>query len=142
MPNHFHILVKEKVEKGISLFMQKLLTGYSMYFNKRNNRTGSLFQGKSRAEHIKDDRHLRYLFSYIHLNPVKLFDSRWKEKYPLDIEKAKDFLLNFRHSSYLDYTNNDRMEKVILSKEAFPEYFLSKMEFDDFISDWLSYAPS
>src|SRR6266853_650766 len=42
MPNHFHLLLRERVENGISQFMHKLATGYTMYFNKKNNRSGSL----------------------------------------------------------------------------------------------------
>src|SRR3989338_2657209 len=45
MPNHFHLLIREKMENGISLFMEKLSTAYSMYFNKKNERTGGLFEG-------------------------------------------------------------------------------------------------
>ena len=46
MPNHFHLLVRERTEGGIARFMQKLLTGYTMYFNTINERSGALFQGK------------------------------------------------------------------------------------------------
>ncbi|MEI6528476.1 MAG: transposase, partial [bacterium] len=68
MPNHFHLLVKEKENGGIVKFMQRLQTGYTMYFNKKNERSGSLFQGTFKAEHLAGDNYLKYLFSYIHLN--------------------------------------------------------------------------
>ena len=45
MPNHFHILVREKIENGISTYMRKLLTAYSMYFNKKYKRSGKLYEG-------------------------------------------------------------------------------------------------
>src|SRR3989339_706195 len=45
MPNHFHILVREKIESKTSTYMRKLLTGYSMYFNKKYKRTGKLYEG-------------------------------------------------------------------------------------------------
>ncbi|MBI2482059.1 MAG: transposase [Candidatus Vogelbacteria bacterium] len=48
MPNHFHLLVKEKSEQGISIFVQKLMTGYSMYFNKKYQQTGSIDNVKAR----------------------------------------------------------------------------------------------
>ena len=79
MPNHFHLLLREKIEGGIARFMQKLTTGYTMYFNKRNERSGALFQGTYKASHVHDDRYFRYLISYIHLNLVKLIDPLWKE---------------------------------------------------------------
>src|SRR5674476_643636 len=72
MPNHFHLLLREQQENGISLFMKKLLTAYSMYFNKKHNRTGGLFEGPFLARHADTDEYLKYLFSYIHLNPIKI----------------------------------------------------------------------
>jgi putative transposase len=79
MPNHFHLLVRGVEEGGVGKFMQKLTTGYTMYFNKKNERTGTLFQGRYKATHVADDRYLRYLISYIHLNPIKLIEPKWKE---------------------------------------------------------------
>src|SRR3989344_4623952 len=72
MPNHFHLLLREKEDGNISLFMKKLLTAYVMYFNKKYERTGSLFEGKFKSEPVREDNYLKYLFSYIHLNPIKL----------------------------------------------------------------------
>src|SRR3989344_3757415 len=58
MPNHFHLMLQERVDKGISRFMQKVITGYTMYFNKRNERTGVLFQGKFKATHANQENFL------------------------------------------------------------------------------------
>ncbi|MBU2009974.1 transposase [Patescibacteria group bacterium] len=140
MPNHFHLLVREKVENGISLFVEKIATAYSMYFNKKNERTGGLFEGTFKATHANEDNYLKYLFAYIHLNPVKLIDSDWKEKGISDIKKAKHFLEKYKYSSYLDYIDIKRPENLILNKSAFPEYFTNSQDFNDFIEDWLSYG--
>jgi len=139
MPNHFHLLVKAKKEKGVSNFMLKLGTGYSMYFNKKNERTGNLFEGEFKAVHVDSDEYLKYLFSYIHLNPVKIIDPGWREKGLKNKSKTKNFLHSYQFSSYLDCLGINRLEKVILNKKAFPGYFLQKGEFEDFIDDWLSY---
>src|SRR5680860_333938 len=80
MDNHFHLLVKEKIEGGISKFMGKVCTGYSMYFNKRYKHSGALFQGVFQATHMDTDPLLEYIYSYIHLNPVKIIEPEWKEK--------------------------------------------------------------
>ena len=80
MPNHFHILLTPLIEGGVATFMRKLATGYSMYFNKKHHRTGSLFEGRFKSEHVNNDNHLKYLFSYIHLNPVKLIQSKWQQE--------------------------------------------------------------
>jgi putative transposase len=139
MPNHFHLLLRETEEKGISIFMGKLLTAYSMYFNKKYKRTGGLFESTFRAEHADNDNYLKYLFAYIHLNPVKLIEPEWKEKGIKNRIFAEEYLKKYRYSSYEDYMGADREEGMILTKESFPEYFEHPREFKDFITDWLTY---
>src|SRR3989344_6008505 len=57
-PNHYHFLLTPLVEKGVEKFMQRLGTGYTMYFNERNKRSGSLFQGKFKSKHINSNEYL------------------------------------------------------------------------------------
>jgi len=139
MPNHFHVLIKEINEGGISRFMAKLTTGYSMYFNKLHGRVGPLFQSRFKASHVNNDNYLKYLFAYIHLNPVKLIEPEWKEKGIIDKNFAENYLKKYRYSSYEDYTGIEREENMILTKEVFPDYFDSTHDFKDFITDWLTY---
>jgi len=141
MPNHFHLLIREVEEGGISKFMQKVTTGYTMYFNKRHDRSGSLFQGRFKATHIADDRYLRYLISYIHLNPVKLIEPKWKETGIADKVRAEQYLETYAPSSYLDYLDKKRSENMILSREALPEYFSSGADFKTFVTEWLTCGP-
>ena len=140
MPNHFHLLVRELEDGGISKFMQKLTTGYTMYFNKRNDRSGSLFQGRFKATHVADDRYLRYLISYIHLNPVKLIEPKWKETGIADKERAERYLETYPSSSYLDYLGKERTENMILTREALPEFFSSGADFKTLVTEWLTYG--
>src|SRR3989338_5483185 len=100
MPNHFHLLLKEIEMGGISQFMGKLSTAYSMYFNKKYERTGSLFEGRFKSSRIANDNYLHYLFAYIHLNPIKLIEPMWKEKGINDFARAKEFLGRYNYSSY------------------------------------------
>jgi len=137
MPNHFHLLIREKAEGGIAKFMGKLSTGYSMYFNKKNERTGALFEGRFKAKHVDSDEYLKYLFAYIHLNPVKIVDPKWKENGIQDRNAAQEYLKNYKHSSYLDYQGVMRLETKIINREAGPEYFATLKDFDDFVNDWL-----
>ncbi|MCM2338833.1 MAG: transposase [Burkholderiales bacterium] len=139
MPNHFHIVIKEKTEGGISKFLGKLLTGYSMYFNKKNNRSGALFESRFKAKHIDNDEYLKYLFAYIHLNPIKLIDSKWKENGISDRKYAQKHLEEYSFSSYQDYKNIERLQSKIINKEVFPEYFSEEKDFDLFIDEWLSF---
>lgn len=139
MPNHFHILIMQKEERGISKFMQKLSTAYSMYYNKKYKRTGGLFEGKFKAEHAKNDRYLKYLFSYIHLNPIKLMQKNWKEIGIKNKKEALEYLEKYKYSSYLDYLGIERVQNQILNTEDFPKYFLNKKSFQKDILEWLSY---
>lgn len=142
MPNHFHLLIKERIERGLSTFMQKLSTAYTMYFNKRNERSGALFQGVFKAEHVKEDRYLKYLLSYIHLNPIKLIDPIWKERKVFDLRKTKNFLEKYEYSSYLDYKGKGRPYSHIIERAGFPNYFMENRGFDEFIDFWILFQKS
>jgi len=139
MPNHFHILIRAKKGSDVSSFLQKLLTSYSAYFNKKYDRNGSLFQGKTKAMHASNDSYLQYLYTYIHLNPVKLIDVSWKENGLKDIKKTLTYLNSYPYSSYHEYSDTSRNEKVILNKAVFPAYFISPKEHLTELMSWLSY---
>ncbi len=140
MPNHFHILVKEITEGGTAMFMRKLCTGYSSYFNKRHDRVGPLFQGRYKSQHVVSDNHLKYLFAYIHLNPLKLLDPSWKERGNINVTKAKKYISAYEYSSHLSYVEAGREESILLSKTEFPEYFSEKKDFEDFHTDFISFS--
>lgn len=142
MPNHFHILVKEIVENGLSRYMEKLTTGYSMYFNKKYERVGPLFQGRFKGEHVGNDRYLKYLYAYIHLNPVKLLEPNWKEVGIKDKKRAMKYISQYHYSSHEDYCGIKREEGVILSKDEFPAYFSRTQVFKLYVNDWLTFANS
>ena len=79
MPNHFHLLVKETEEGGISKYMQRLQNAYTKYINTKYNRSGHLLQGSYRAVLMEDNEQLLYLSSYIHKNPRELKEHKNKE---------------------------------------------------------------
>jgi len=139
MPNHFHILITQVEDGGISKFMKKFLTAYVMYFNKKYERSGSLFEGKFKAENARNDRYLKYLYSYIHLNPIKIIYKKWKEEGIKDKNKALEYLNNYKYSSYLDYLGDNRVQNKVLNIDSFPKYFLTRKSFKREIFEWLSY---
>ena len=139
MDNHYHLLLKEKIEGGISKFMQKLVTAYAMYFNARHHKRGTLFEGKFKARHLGLDEYLRHMFAYIHLNPVKMIEPKWKETGLKNRSVIVNFLKKYRFSSYFDYLGQSRLENKILNKKAFPEYFSSAQEVEAEMIDWLDF---
>ena len=138
MPNHFHILLTPLTDDGVKSFMHKLSTGYSMYFNKKYFRTGALFEGRFKSEYVNEDRYLKYLFSYIHLNPVKLIQSDWREVGIKNMDAALHYLNNYQYSSFLD-NGQTRLQTPILGRDSFPKYFEGKSGLDRDMVEWLSY---
>lgn len=139
MPNHFHLMAKELHEGGISKFMQKLGTAYTGYFNKKRERSGALFQGRFKTRHASKDPYCSYIASYIHLNPIKLIEPRWKDTGVRRPLAAKVFLESYSHSSYLDYLGADRAEGLIIDKGTLPSHCTSAGDFQKEISSWLEY---
>ncbi len=103
MPNHYHLLLSQRVENGIAKFMKKLNMGYAKYFNAKYQRSGALFQGRYKNILIKNESHFIHIPYYIHLNPLDLIDLGWRENKLKDYRKAINFLEKYRWSSFLDY---------------------------------------
>ena len=120
MSNHFHIIAREDRDGGLSTFMSKLSTSYSMYFNTKYERSGSLLCHPFRAQHIYIDNYFRWALSYVHLNPLDIFAPRWRKKRRINAEHASDFLRSYKYSSYADYFIGERLETKIINKEALP----------------------
>jgi len=139
MPNHFHLLIRQEIDGGITKFMRKLGVGYSMFFNIKYERTGSLFGGLFKSKLIGvDDNYMRQLFGYIHINPLEIEFPEWKEKINKPSADMKKFLESYRYSSYRDYLGENRIEKNIIKSENFPDYFQSSKEFRDFVENYFT----
>ena len=144
MPNHVHLLIRQTQEGGISKFMQKTGTSYGMYYNKKYNRKGHVFQGRYGIVHIKDDEQLKTVFVYIHANPVSLIAPGWKQTGIEDLEKTIQFLENYKWSSYPDYLDNknfpfltkrDLLKKIMGGTENCKEFVNSWLEFKHELAD-------
>ena len=139
MPNHIHLVLHEITAGGISRFMQKVTTAYTMYFNALHERSGALFQGRFKAKHANDTEYLKYLVAYVHLNPIKLMQHDWKDIGITNLDEACDFLSDYRYSSYLDYSHIDRLEKSILNREPLLEIVEHEWDFVGHVEHWLTY---
>ncbi len=136
MPNHFHLVLKQLKPNGISKFMHKLGTGYTLYFNQKHKRSGRLFQNSFRGILIEDDKYFLHLSRYIHLNPIKLIFSKWEEKGVKSWKKANEFLQRYKWSSYLDYTDMPNTP-FILKKDFLQGYFKDSMDYKKFVNEWM-----
>lgn len=92
MDNHIHLLTKENVENGTSLYMQRILNSYAKYFNLRHKRSGPLYTGRFKAVLIDGDEQLLHVSRYIHLNPL--------------MAHMIDNPVNYKWSSLSSYTDN------------------------------------
>ena len=113
-----------------------------MYFNKKHGRTGTLFEGPFKSVHIENDEQAKYLFSYIHLNPIKLIDPKWKENGIKNIKKSLKFWDNYKWRSFADFKGIERPENKILDIEGFPKYFRDKKAFEEEIFEWINFNNS
>ena len=119
MPNHYHLALKEIVEGGITKFMQKLGTGYTMYFNTRYDHSGNLFVKPFRSRHVHDDIYFQHLINYIHCNAAELFESEWKTGHVRDIDTLIERLLQYPYSSLKAYEDRNTSMYPILDECVF-----------------------
>ncbi len=122
MKNHYHILLSERAEGGMTLFLRKL-GGYSRYFNERYKRRGTLLQGRTKKILITNQEHFLYILHYIHLNPLDYLPGakKWRERDKgtiQNISKALEYLKDYRWSSCLDYCGKKNFSSI-LTKSLF-----------------------
>jgi len=119
-PREYHLLISANAHAGISKFMQKLQTAYTMFFNKKYQRAGRLFQSSYRSKSAQSTEHLKYLFAYVHLHPASIFDAGivTGNVEPTEMPSLVAKALHYRYSSVNEYTNGH----VITKPDAFPPY--------------------
>ncbi|MEX0651980.1 MAG: transposase [Candidatus Paceibacterota bacterium] len=97
-PNHFHFILRQRSDGGISEFMKRLGGGYTWYFNNKHSRNGALFQGKFKSVHINSNEYLLHLSAYVNLNnrvhnfggpTAKIIRSSWDEYIGVDNKESK-----------------------------------------------------
>lgn len=123
MPNHFHLLLKQINDNGVSIFIRRLIDSYTRYFNTKNERVGPLLQGPFKAVRIESDEQLIHVTRYIHLNPLVGY-------------LVKD-LRDYEWSSYLCYLelNNNK-----LCQRETVEKLISLKNYERFVLDHADYA--
>ena len=130
MKNHYHLLLSERVENGLSLFLRKINVGYANYFNERYERVGTFFQGRTKRVRIDRNAHFLYILHYIHLNPLDYLKdaAEWRYRSRGGIRNAKQalaYLHTYRWSSYLDYIGKKNFPSLLTTsffKDALGNY--------------------
>lgn len=115
MDNHYHALISEEVEDGVSQFLKKLNMGYAKYFNTRYERAGALFQGKTKRVHVRTDAHFLWILHYIHFNPLdmKKETALWRSQCVSDPKGTLSWLESYRWSSFRDYSNLPGVPEIL-----------------------------
>lgn len=126
MPNHFHLLVRQLEDGGITEMITKLSLSYTKYFNTRYNRVGPLFQGQFKAVLIETDEQLIHVSRYIHLNPIASF-------------LVKD-LSRYEYSSYNTYFNDYLVKSC--NPQPVLELFASPSDYQKFVNEQIDLAQS
>ena len=118
MPDHFHLVLKETMEGGITTFMRKIGTAYTLYFNTRHKRRGNLFLKPFQSIHVSNDRTLQHLISYLHCNPATLLDPNWKRGPVVDPQFLGEHLAAYSYSSIGPHTGTLAQISPILDEQT------------------------
>lgn len=136
MPNHYHLLLSPNIENGISKFLKKLDMGYAKYFNIKYKRRGALFEGRYKSILISKSNHFLNLPYYIHLNPLDLKFSEWRERKLENHDKAIKYLKNYKWSSHLDYLGIKNFPSVT-DRKLLLDIFGGENKYEQSIDNWL-----
>lgn len=102
MPTHYHLLLRQLVDNGISIYISQIQNSFTRYFNILKSRTGPIFIHKFQSRPIESEADIKHLSRYIHLNPYSC-------GYVSSVEEA----LNYDGSSFIEFTNNNHYPKII-----------------------------
>ena len=137
MSNHFHLLVKEKTKGAAGQFSKKITGGYTQCFNLKRNRSGVLFQGKTKIIPVNNDPHFLYIPYYIFTNPIKLKQPDWKEAGVKKPAEMLNFIENYKWSSLQDTIGKNNFPEVVNKKLFFELFNTDEKEIKKEIKNWI-----
>lgn len=136
MPNHFHLLLKEIKDGGISCFMEKVGKTMTHHANNKYHEKGSIFQGPFHSRTVDSDTYLRYVSAYIMVkNVLELYPKGGLAGATKDFESAWGWGINYPYSSLMDYAG--KRTSPIIKKELLGEIFETPEEFKNFARDFI-----
>lgn len=139
---HNHLILVSNAENGISKYIQKLKTGFAMYFNFKHNRHGNLFERPYKIIPIQTNFQLDAVLRYVNVkNVLDVYQPRWQEKGLKDEKEAFKFLNQYQFSSFPDLFSK-RNSKILAPRSILEKYLGkgltgSKEEYLNFIKDYL-----
>lgn len=137
MPDHYHLLLREKKENGIISFTRRCNTSIAKYINIKNDRLGPLFESRFKSKHINSNEYLLHLSLYIHLNPLDFIIGKdWREHKLKNWPYAKKQLLTYPWSSLNYYLGNNFNNLIVSGGKIIKEQFINKKDYEDFLKDW------
>lgn len=125
MPNHFHLILKQNTDSGISKFMSNFQNSYTKYYNTKHDRVGPLFQGAYKLVRIENDEHMVHLSRYIHLNPVTSFVIK------------PDHLFRYQWSSVNEYVSETQSENGLCDKKLILSHFSDSNKYSTFLTEYI-----
>src|SRR3989344_1571612 len=117
MPNHFHLVLREVVKGGITAFMRKIGTAYTLYFNSQHTRMGNLFLKPFQSRHVSEDSHFQQLINYVHCSPAALYEPQWKTRHVVDPQFLGERMAEYPYSSLNTHAGARTPIRTILDAE-------------------------
>ncbi len=137
MPNHYHLLLQEKVDGGAINFIKRIGNGYTKYFNIKNNRSGYLFQNSAKIIRVERNEHFLYLPFYIDANPIDLIEPDWENKGIKNKEKTIAFLKKYQWSSYQDHIGVLNFPQITNTNLFYEAFDTNQKRFKEDFQEWL-----
>jgi putative transposase len=122
MCTHIHLVLKQMVDRGVSVFMSNILNSYTRYFNEKYKRRGTLWEGRFKRILVENDEYLLHLTRYVHLNPVTARLVDYPEQWPF--------------SSYSEYVGKNAEENICTFQGLIS---IAPVEYKDFVESRIEY---
>lgn len=137
MPDHYHLLVKELKDNGVSNFIRKCNISIAKYVNIKNDRRGSLFESRFNSKHINTNEYLLQLSLYIHLNPLDILSGKnWRTHELKNWQTEKEKLLKYPWSSARAFLDYDYKDQIISGAEIILNQFKDRKDYEVFLQEW------
>lgn len=116
MPTHFHFLIQQKFDGGISMYTSQIQNSFTRYFNSLKSRKGPLFIQHFQSRPIESEADIKHVSRYIHLNP-------YSSGYVSHVVGA----LTYKGSSFHEFSNDGAFSNII-NKENILSFFKYDIE--------------